>query len=102
MAQNVQGLNYKVCFTNIATTFPTQISYSIFGICAIYTPAGCCYVTTIFEVLSMYLNLLSGNFVCFKVGSHDPILVQLSFQIFLCMMKNVGVHTIQFSHPIIS
>ena len=37
-----------------------------------------------------------------KVGSHDPILVQLSFQIFLCMMKNVGDHTIQFSHPIIS
>ena len=37
-----------------------------------------------------------------KVGSHDPILVQLLFQIFLCMMKNVGVHTIQFSHPIIS
>ena len=37
-----------------------------------------------------------------KVGSHDPILVQLSFQIFLFMMKNVGVHTIQFSHPIIS
>ena len=37
-----------------------------------------------------------------KVGSHDPILFQLSFQIFLCMMKNVGVHTIQFSHPIIS
>ena len=37
-----------------------------------------------------------------KVGSHDPIFVQLSFQIFLCMMKNVGVHTIQFSHPIIS
>ena len=41
------------------------------------------------------------NFVV-KVGSHDPILVQLSFQIFLCMMKNVGVHTIQFSHLIIS
>ena len=37
-----------------------------------------------------------------KVGSHDPILVQLSFQIFLRMMENVGVHTIQFSHPIIS
>ena len=37
-----------------------------------------------------------------KVGSHDPVLVQLSFQIFLCMMKNVGIHTIQFSHPIIS
>ena len=37
-----------------------------------------------------------------KVGSYDPILVQLSFQIFLCMMKNVGVHTIKFFHPIIS
>ena len=39
---------------------------------------------------------------CFKVGSHDPVLVQLSFQIFFCMKKNVGVHTIQFSRPIIS
>ena len=37
-----------------------------------------------------------------KVGSHDPIFVQLSFRIFLCVTRNVGVHTIQFSHPIIS
>ena len=44
------------------------------------------------------LNILIG----FKVGSHNPIFVQLSFQIFLCMMKNVGVHTIQYFHPIIS
>ena len=37
-----------------------------------------------------------------KVGSHDPILVQLSFKSFLCMMENAGVYTVQFSHPIIS
>ena len=37
-----------------------------------------------------------------KVSSHDPILVQLSFQIFLCMIENVVVHTIRLSHPIIS
>ena len=37
-----------------------------------------------------------------KVGSHDPILVQLSFKSFFCMIENSGVHTIQFSHPIIS
>ena len=48
---------------------------------------------------------MSGHWrskVCFKVGSHDPILVQLSFKSVLCMMENVGVHTIQFSHPVIS
>ena len=37
-----------------------------------------------------------------KVGSHDPVLVQLSLKSFLCMMENVGIHKIQFSHPIIS
>ena len=44
---------------------------------------------------------LKENAFKIKVGSHDPILVQLSFQIFLCMMKNVGIHTIQFFRPII-
>ena len=41
-------------------------------------------------------------YVDVKVSSHDPILVQLSFKSLLCMMENVGVHTIQFSHQIIS
>ena len=40
--------------------------------------------------------------VSVKVNSHDPILVQLSFKSFLCMMENFGVHTVQFSHPVIS
>ena len=43
---------------------------------------------------------ISGVLV--KVGSHDPISVQLSLKSLLCMIENVGVHTIQFSQPIIS
>ena len=35
-----------------------------------------------------------------KVGSHDPTSVQLSLKSLLCMIENVGVHTIQFSQPI--
>ena len=34
----------------------------------------------------------------FTQSNFDPIIIS----IFLCMMKNVGIHTIQFSHPIIS
>ena len=37
-----------------------------------------------------------------KVGSHDPISIQLTLKIFVCMMELAGVHTIQFLHPIIS
>ena len=37
-----------------------------------------------------------------KVGSHDPISVQLSLKSLLCMKENVGVHTIQLSQPVIS
>ena len=37
-----------------------------------------------------------------KVGSHDPISVQLSLESLLCMIENVGFHTVQFSQPVIS
>ena len=37
-----------------------------------------------------------------KVGSHDPTTIQLTLKFFVCVMKFVGVHTIQFLHPIIS
>ena len=37
-----------------------------------------------------------------KVGSHDPISIQLTLKIFECVMEFVGVHTIQLLHPIIS
>ena len=37
-----------------------------------------------------------------KVGSHDPISIQLTLEIFVCVMEFVGVHTIQFLRPIIS
>ena len=36
------------------------------------------------------------------VGSDDPISIQLTLKIFVCEMEFVGVHTIQFLHPIIS
>ena len=38
----------------------------------------------------------------FKVGSHHPISIQLTLKIFVCVMKFVVVHTIQFLHPFIS
>ena len=65
-------------------------------------------IVTVMDVRIRNLEPGPGKFekriliLALKVGSHDPILVQLSFQFFLCMMKNVGVHTIQFSRPIIS
>ena len=37
-----------------------------------------------------------------KFGSHDPILIQLTLKIFVCMMEFVGDHTIHVLHPIIS
>ena len=36
---------------------------------------------------------------CLKVSSHDPIHID---SVFVCVMEFVGVHTIQFLHPIIS
>ena len=45
---------------------------------------------------------LSSNILLIKVGSHDPISIQLTLKIFECVMGFVGVHTIQFLHPIIS
>ena len=44
------------------------------------------------------LNLARGYF---KVGSHDPISIQLTLKIFVCVMEFVGIYTIQFLHPII-
>ena len=37
---------------------------------------------------------------CVNVGSHDPISIQLTSQIFVCMKEHVGVHTIQFLHQL--
>ena len=37
-----------------------------------------------------------------KVGSYDPISIQLTLKISVCVMEFIGVHTIQFLHPIIS
>ena len=37
-----------------------------------------------------------------KGSSHDPILIQLTLKIFVCVMEFVGIHRIQFLHPIIS
>ena len=34
--------------------------------------------------------------VSLRVGSHDPISIQLTLKIFVCVMEFVGVHTIQF------
>ena len=37
-----------------------------------------------------------------KISSQDPISIQLTLKIFVCVMEIVGVHTIQFLHPNIS
>ena len=50
MAQNLQGLSYEVCSTNIATIFPTWITYSSFWDMRHYTPAAYCYVTRFHEI----------------------------------------------------
>ena len=31
-----------------------------------------------------------------KVGSHDPISIQLTLKVFVCMMEFVGVHSTQY------
>ena len=35
-----------------------------------------------------------------KVGSHDRVSIQLTLKIVAFVMENVGVHTVQFLHPI--
>ena len=45
---------------------------------------------------------LSELIVNLEVGSHDPISIQLTLKIFVCVMEFIGVHTIQFLHSIIS
>ena len=45
---------------------------------------------------------IATNSPRFKVGSHDPISIQLTLKIFVCVMEFVDVHTIQFLHPMIS
>ena len=46
------------------------------------------------EILQIHIGI--------KVGSHHPISIQLILKIFVCVMEFVGVHMIQFLHPIIS
>ena len=50
MAQNLQGLSYEVCLTDIATVLHTQIVYPSFWDMYHYTPAACCYVMRIHEI----------------------------------------------------
>ena len=50
MAQNLQGLSYEVCSTNIGTNFHTGTTYSSFWDMRHYTPVACCYVTRIHEI----------------------------------------------------
>ena len=50
VAQNLQGLSYRVCSTNIATIFRTRISYSSFWEMLQYTPTAFCYVDEDYEI----------------------------------------------------
>ena len=60
MVQNLQGLSSKVCPTNIANIFGTQIIYSSFWDVRHYTPEAYCHVTRTHEVC------LYCVFCCFK------------------------------------
>ena len=76
-----------------------------------YTPAQC-FKATVSETYPTsrvglqqslaYNNLIFPLVVRVKVGSHDPISIQLTLKIFGCVMEFVSVHKIQFLHPIIS
>ena len=55
VTQNLQGLNYEVCSTNIATIFRTQIDHSSFCNMLRYTPAASCYATRVYEI-RLYFN----------------------------------------------
>ena len=50
VAQDLQGLSYEICYANIDTIFRTGIIYSSFWDKRQYTPAGCCYITRIYEI----------------------------------------------------
>ena len=52
-------------------------------------------------VLLVFAIPLKGNNTL-KVGSHGPVSIQLTLKIFVFVIEFVGVHTIQFLHPIIS
>ena len=51
--------------------------------------------------LSLFTNKCKMLHCNLKVGSHDPISIQLVLKIFVCVMELVGVHTIEFFDPII-
>ena len=59
MAQNMQGLTYEVCSTDIATTFRTQIIYHGFLDMRLHAKGACCYVTRIYEIRLYKLKTIS-------------------------------------------
>ena len=61
VAQNLRGLSYEVCSTNVATIFRIRIIYSSFGDMRHYTPAAFCYATRTYEnsLYSFYHNIRS-------------------------------------------
>ena len=56
VAQNLQGLSYEVCSTNIGTNFHIRITYSCFWDMCHYIPVACCYVTRIYEIRASILG----------------------------------------------
>ena len=59
------------------------------------------FTTAVCKSLNVSDEYTWDNAEDLKVDSHDPISVELSLKSLLCMIENVGVHTIQFSQPII-
>ena len=50
MAQNLQGLSYEECSTDIAKIYGTHILYSSFWDMRYYTPAAGCYATRTYGI----------------------------------------------------
>ena len=54
------------------------------------------FTTAVWESWNVNDKYTWDNAGDLKVGSHDPISIQLTLKIFVCVMEFVGVHTIQF------
>ena len=105
MAQNLQGISYEVCFTNVATILRTRNIHSSFWNVCHYTPSDCCYATMIYEirlyqnhfllcsplgVIRIILLLLRNLWGCLLEGSVNPIRTRgcSPFVVFSAKLRN--------------
>ena len=72
MTQNLEGLNYEVCSTNIAKISGTQIIYFSFWYMRHYTPAACCHDGKIYEIrlYVVWQGCVAGGFKPLPLKTH--------------------------------